>query len=46
MKKKNPAAVALGKLNKGKKKNLSEEAIRKKREALSLARVKRWPTPP
>lgn len=40
---KNPHAVALGKRNKGKKKNLSQEEKERRHFALNLARKKRWP---
>ena len=39
---KNPEAVALGKLNKGKKKKLSDAEKARRREALALVRVRRW----
>jgi hypothetical protein len=41
--KKNPAAVALGKLAKGKPKTLSCDEIARRTARLAAARLKRWP---
>jgi len=40
---KNPAAVALGRLNRGKKKKLSPTEKKRRREAFAEARKSRWP---
>jgi hypothetical protein len=44
--KKNPAAVALGKLAAGKKKKLTSAEIAKRTERLAEARKKRWEKKP
>ncbi len=41
--KKNPMAVALGKLAKGKKKTLSKAERARRKERMAKAREKRWP---
>jgi hypothetical protein len=43
---KNPAAVALGRLAGGKKKNLTPEEIDRRTKRLEEARKKRWPKKP
>ena len=43
---KNPAAVALGRLAGGKKKNLTESEIDRRTKRLEEARKKRWPQKP
>jgi hypothetical protein len=43
---KNPAAVALGRLAGGKKKNLTESEIDRRTKRLEEARKKRWPPKP
>jgi hypothetical protein len=43
---KNPAAVALGRLAGGKKKNLTEKEIDRRTKRLEKARKKRWPPKP
>jgi hypothetical protein len=43
---KNPAAVALGKLAKGKKKTLTAQEIERRTERLNKARKNRWPPKP
>lgn len=42
MPRKNPAAVALGKRNKGVPKKLSEEERERRRKAFEKAKSKRW----
>jgi len=41
--KKNPLAVALGKMAKGVKKQVSAEESKRRADSLAQARLKRWP---
>jgi len=40
---KNPSAVALGKLAKGRPKNYSQAELKRRKERLAIARSNRWP---
>ena len=43
---KNAAAVALGRLAKGRPKNYTAQELQARRERLARARLKRWPKKP